>query len=135
MIRLFRLADLSAVEYQKVRHMPPFLFRRDRKQVLFDLHRVVVLRQAEAIGEPLHVRVNGDAFIETKGARQHDVGRFSSHPRQRDKLLHGLRDHAPEFFDKPLCGFVDVLRLVVKEIHGPDVLGELFRRGVRNILR
>src|ERR1700686_421900 len=57
MICLFRLTDLSAVKYQKVRQISPFLFRRDRDQVLFDLHRVVVLRQAEAIGKPLTVRV------------------------------------------------------------------------------
>ena len=40
-----------------------------------------------------------------------------SRPGDGQHFLHGPRDFATEFFNNRLCSFVDVLRLIVKEIH------------------
>src|SRR5206468_1611055 len=67
-------ADPAAVPDQEMREDPPPRARDDPLQVALDLHRLLLARQAEALREPPHVRVDDDALrvSELGGRAQRD---------------------------------------------------------------
>ena len=85
------LADLSSVIDQEVGKTAPSLSGKDLSNILFNLIRVLVIRDPQPQGEPLDVRVHhytGDI----KGRAQDNIGRFPADSGKFYHLFHGGRD-------------------------------------------
>src|SRR5712692_1383623 len=84
--RQTREADTAAVPDQKVREAAPVLTRHELHQVALDLHRILLLGEAEPLREPAHVRVDHDALRLADLCRHH-VGRLTRYAGEPDELL------------------------------------------------
>jgi hypothetical protein len=62
-----------------VREDAPALARDELLEVALDLHRVLALREPEALREAAHMRVDDDA-LGVAELRSHDVRRLASDP-------------------------------------------------------
>src|SRR5919201_2719789 len=71
-------ADSPTVPDQEVREAAPLLARDELLEVELALHRVVLLRQAEPLREPPHVRVDDDP-LRVAELRRDDVRRLPRH--------------------------------------------------------
>ena len=60
-------------------------------QVLLDLLRCLLRGQTEPIGQSIHVCIDDDALVNTKGIAQDDVGGLSTDPWQSAQLIHSCR--------------------------------------------
>ena len=79
--RLAGVADAPAVPDQQVREPRPVVARHELHQVALDLHRILLLREAEPLREPAHVRVDDDP-ARIAELRRDDVRRLARNPRQ-----------------------------------------------------
>src|SRR4029077_1162316 len=109
-----------------MREENPPLLRNNLDQVLLDLFRVRILRQVEALREPLHVRVHHNAGRDPERCAQHNVRRLPRYPRQRQQLLHRVRHFASKFFHNHLAGPDNGLRFIAEKAGGANVLLKLF---------
>ena len=81
------------------------------------LHRVGVLRQIEACGDALHVRVHHHAGGDAVGRAQHHVGGLARGAGNGEHLLHGPRHLAAEFGDHlPAAPTIDLALLLKKPV-------------------
>jgi hypothetical protein len=69
-----RLADTPAVKYEKVREERPILSWEQRHQVLLDLDRISLPREAEPVADSRDVGVDDDTFVFMERVVEHDVG-------------------------------------------------------------
>src|SRR5205823_721557 len=88
-----RLADAPAVEDLQVRCERPHLLRQLRAQLVFDLHRIVTLGDADAVRDTQHVTVDRKARNAERVA-ENDVCRLSADTRKLDETVHVARDLA-----------------------------------------
>ena len=84
-------------------------------------------REAEALREPAHVRVDDDALRVAELGRD-DVRGLPRDARQARELVEGARHLAVEVLDQHLHRPADRLRLLAEEAGGPDVVLELLDR-------
>ena len=84
--RLARVAHPPAVQDQPVAERGPLRLRDQLHQGELDLHRVVVLGQAEPAREPADVRVDRDAR-RVEGVAEDDVRGLAADAGQRDEIV------------------------------------------------
>src|SRR5207237_2412072 len=83
-------ADAAAVPDQQVRETRPVLARDEPHQVALDLDRVLLLREAEALRETPHMRVDDDPLRVTALGRD-DVRRLACNAGQAKERVEVLR--------------------------------------------
>ena len=76
-LRLARLANPPPVPNDLVRKEDPFVLGNHLHQVLFDLLRILVSRQVQALGDSLDMGVHDYAARDPISGSQHDVCGFS----------------------------------------------------------
>src|SRR5688500_2753153 len=116
--RLARLADPPAVPDEEVAEHRPALPREQRHQVLLDLDRVLVRREREARGEPLHVGVDHDALVDPERVAEDHVRGLAAHAWKRRELVERAGDFAAVLAHHRAREADDVLRLVPEEPGG-----------------
>jgi len=79
------------VEDQSVSDEDPVLARDAADEVLLDLHRLGLQRQAEAVGESGDVGVDDDADGDGEGGAEHHVGRLARYAGEGQQLFHRPR--------------------------------------------
>ena len=112
---------------------PPF-GGKELFDVFFDLVRVLVLREAQPEGEPLHVGVHHHAR-DIKGRAQDAVGGLPAHPGELYQFLHGGGDLAAVLFQKTLAASPDGPGLVPEKPGGPDILFQFRDRHGQEVFR
>src|SRR5437588_1741733 len=124
------VADPPAVQDQAQREIGPLLLWDDRADVLLDLDRVLAVGQFQAIAEPIHVRVDGEAGHAESDAQDH-VCRLAADPREGHQVLHPRRHLTAEALDEGPGGAQDRLGLLPEEAGRHDQPLHLGRIGGR----
>ena len=78
---LARLADLAAVLDEAQREVTPLLGRYQPVQIVFDLHRIRLVRELETMRQPRDVRVDRQARL-AEPHRAHDVAGLAADARE-----------------------------------------------------
>ncbi len=115
--------------------MRPTLARDDLHQVLLDLFRCILHGQLEPPRDSVNMRVHHHAFVFLEPRPQHDVCGLARHPRQRQQLVHLLRDLAAKFADYLARRAHNRFRFIAEEPGGSDVSLDLLRLHPRQRLR
>src|SRR4051812_38050561 len=126
-------AHAAAVPDQEVREDAPVLARDEPLDVAFDLHRVVLLRQAEPLRKAADVRVHDDSLRIAELGRD-DVRGLARDSGQLDELLEPPRHPAVVHLEQALHRPADRLRLLAEEPGRIDVALELLDRDGEVIL-
>src|SRR5262249_20733816 len=84
-----RIADTPPVPDQKVREARPVLARHETHQVALDLDGILLLREAETLREPAHVRVDDDALCVPPLGRD-DVRRLARDAGKAQQIVEAL---------------------------------------------
>src|SRR5690242_6554970 len=122
-----RDAHAAPVPDQQVRKAPPVLARHEPDQVALDLDRVLLSRQAQALGEPADVRVDDDPLRAAELGGD-DVRSFPRHPGKPHELVEPARHLSVELLEQHLHRSAQRLRLLAVEAGREDVALELLRR-------
>src|SRR5205085_2314347 len=93
--RATRVTDAATVPDQQMRKTGPVLARHESDEIAFDLHRVLLPREAEPLGQPAHVRVDDDPLRIAELGRD-DVRRLARDAGQPHELLEPPRNLAVE---------------------------------------
>src|SRR4051812_29080578 len=120
-----RDADLSAMLDQEVREQGPLIARKERHQILLDLHGIGVRREGETLADARDVRVDDDTLVAIEGVAENDVRCLAAHTRQIDELLHLGWNDAAVFFGNGVRHPDETPRLVTEEPSALDHLLEL----------
>ena len=95
-------ADVAAVQDEPVVRLGDDLVGEGLGKLLLHLQRSVgILHNAQSVGHPEHVRVNGKGGL-VEDDRQDDIGGFTAHPRQGLQFLHVVGHHTVETFHQGL---------------------------------
>lgn len=130
------MANRLSERHQKKVDPVPVTLGKLLAKAPFRLQRALGPNVTQPVGDPVHVGIHTDAgFVECN--RQHQIGGFSTYPRQGQKLFQGIRDLPMETSEQLSADFVDPLGLCPvetdREDQPPD-LGkgqtEKFRRGL-----
>src|SRR5262249_58198770 len=76
---------------RRVREEGPVLRREQLLEIALEPVGTVWDRRAEAVGEPLHVRIHEDGGLPERRAED-DVGRLAPDPGERHESVHAVRD-------------------------------------------
>ena len=104
----------------QVREARPVLARHELHEVALDLHRILLLREAEPLREPPHVRVDDDPLRLAELGRD-DVRRLARDAGQADELVDPARHLAVELLEQHAHRAADRLRLLPVEAGREDV--------------
>jgi hypothetical protein len=119
---------------QEVRKAGPVLPRNEAHEVAFDLHRIVLAGEAEALGKPADMRVDHDSLGRASLGRD-DVRGLPPDSRKPDEVLDASRHPAVELLDQHLHRSAEVPRLLPECSGRPQVGLELFGRNGEVVLR
>ena len=124
------LACSATVEDQEVGEDGPVFLRHYLHEILFDLHGISTLREAEPVRDAADVGVDDDAFVHAEGVAKNDVGRLAADSGQRHELPHGARNLSGVLLHEGAGHAPQGAGLVTVETRGTDVLLELLGGGV-----
>src|SRR5437867_615362 len=130
-----RDAHAPPMQDQRVREPRPLVARHERHQVALDLHRVLLLRQAEQRREPLDVGVDHQPLVLSKPRAEHHVRGLAADAGEMDQLLHRVGYRASVALDQRLRHPDDRLGLVAKESRAVDLLLQDLRVGAGVVSR
>jgi len=85
---------------ERIGRASPTIGRKDVRQLLLDNLGLVRLRDANSIGHPQDVSIDGQAR-NAERVTEHDICRFSANTRQLDQELHARGYFAVVFLDQP----------------------------------
>ena len=122
-----RETDASTVPDQQVGEQAPLLTGDEPHEVALDLHRILLLREAEPLREAAHVRVDDDALRIPELGRD-DVRGLARNAGQADQIVDRPWNLTVVLLDQHLHGAAQGLRLLPEEAGRVDVALELLDR-------
>ena len=134
-IRPTRDATAATVPDEPMTEQRPLLLRNERHQLRFNLHGVLLFREAETIGQASDVRVHDDTNVDVERVSQNHVRRLAPNAVELNQFLHRARHLAAVTFDEFAAARLDVLRLVAEKACRLDGLLQCGQRRVRIIRR
>src|SRR3989344_5335176 len=81
------LADIPSIEYQTVVHILPVPLGNERLEVFRNFSEIIMIRKVEPLRKALHVRVGGDAIVQTEKLAPNNVRSLVAYTRKRDEFL------------------------------------------------
>ncbi len=133
--RLPRQTNLPAMVNQLMRKSDPPVLRNDLHQIPLHLLRRRLLRQLQPPRQPHHMRIDHHPNRNPIPRTQHHIPGLPRHPRQRQNLLHRLRNLPAERLCHHPCRPLNRLRLIPKKSSRPNQLFKLRKGSSRHSLR
>src|SRR5207237_6630594 len=124
----------STVPDRQVGEQAPVLTGDEPHEVALDLHRILLLREAEPLREAAHVSVDDDALRIPELGRD-DVRGLARDAGQADQLVDRPWNLTVVLLDQHLHGAAQGLRLLPEEAGRVDVALELLGRNGEIVLR
>jgi len=108
--------------------------RHDLFELCFDFIDVLARRQAGAVTDAEHVRVDGERLFAERGV-EHDISRLAADAGKFLELFPGTRHLAAVLVDQRLAERDDVLRLGVEQANGLDCFAQPFFAEIDHLAR
>src|SRR5262249_22763664 len=118
------IADAAPVPDEQMRKPCPVGPRHHPLEIAFDLHRILLTREAETLREATHMRVDDDP-LSVPELGGDDVRRLARDPRQPQELLESPRYLTVELLEQHAHRAPDRLRLLPEEPGRVDVALQL----------
>ena len=102
------------------------VFGQNLHQVIFHLDRILLLRQAQPVGNSFYMSVHHNARLIVNIPADY-IGGFPPHTCQRGEILDGFRHFPAEFFNQILTAGDNIFCFIMVKTGGSDILLQLLQ--------